>query len=193
MQASPGSLPAWCTARRHLPAVFHRSARRPASPHARPPLPTLLRQVLYCGLLTTDLTLLMEVFALQDVSSVDAAIIYTLEPVLGAGFAWVSLGEWAGLGAGPGAVLGRLGLGAAALGVALRALRGRGAAAARAQQPASAAGLCSLGMHVDAGCPRLTPAADAAGRAAGAQGLCGGGHHPRLLAGQPGDGRHAPG
>lgn len=33
------------------------------------------REVLYCGLLTTDLTLLMEVFALQDVSSVDAALI----------------------------------------------------------------------------------------------------------------------
>lgn len=54
-------------------------------------------QVLYCGLLTTDLTLLMEVFALQDVSSVDAAIIYTLEPVLGAGFAWALLGERLGL------------------------------------------------------------------------------------------------
>lgn len=41
--------------------------------------------MLYCGLLTTDLALLMEVLALQDVSSVEAAIIYTLEPVLGAG------------------------------------------------------------------------------------------------------------
>ena len=49
--------------------------------------------MLYCGLLTTDLTLLMEVFALQDVSSVDAALIYTREPVLGAGFAWLLLGE----------------------------------------------------------------------------------------------------
>lgn len=39
----------------------------------------------------------MEVFALQDVSSVDAAIIYTLEPVLGAGFAWALLGERLGL------------------------------------------------------------------------------------------------
>lgn len=51
------------------------------------------QQVLYCGLLTTDLALLMEVLALQDVSSVEAAIIYTLEPVLGAAFAWVMLGE----------------------------------------------------------------------------------------------------
>ena len=54
---------------------------------------TAVPQVLYCGLLTTDLALMMEVFALQDVSSVDAAIIYTLEPVLGAAFAWVLLGE----------------------------------------------------------------------------------------------------
>lgn len=50
-------------------------------------------QVLYCGLLTTDLALLMEILALQDVSSVEAAIIYTLEPVLGASFAWALLGE----------------------------------------------------------------------------------------------------
>jgi hypothetical protein len=62
----------------HPPAVPHRTA---------PP------QVLYTGLLTTDLALMMEVFALQDVSSVDAAIIYTLEPVLGAGLAWAMLGE----------------------------------------------------------------------------------------------------
>ncbi|KAL4422527.1 hypothetical protein ABPG75_008724 [Micractinium tetrahymenae] len=51
------------------------------------------QQVLYCGLLTTDLALLMEILALQDVSSVEAAIIYTLEPVLGAYFAWALLGE----------------------------------------------------------------------------------------------------
>ncbi|PSC70106.1 hypothetical protein C2E20_6446 [Micractinium conductrix] len=50
-------------------------------------------QVLYCGLLTTDLALLLEIVALQSVSSVDAAIIYTLEPVLGASFAWALLGE----------------------------------------------------------------------------------------------------
>ena len=49
--------------------------------------------MLYCGLFTTDLALIMEVFALQDVSSTEAAIIYTLEPVLGAGFAWALLGE----------------------------------------------------------------------------------------------------
>jgi drug/metabolite transporter (DMT)-like permease len=48
---------------------------------------------MYCGLLTTDLALLLEVLALQNVSSVDAAIIYTLEPVTGAGLAWLVLGE----------------------------------------------------------------------------------------------------
>lgn len=56
-------------------------------------LPALVLQVLYCGLLTTDLALLLEILALQDVSSVEAAIIYTLEPVLGASLAWAVLGE----------------------------------------------------------------------------------------------------
>ena len=50
-------------------------------------------EVFYCGLLTTDVVLLMEVFALQDVSSVEASIIYTLEPVVGACFACLLLGE----------------------------------------------------------------------------------------------------
>lgn len=37
--------------------------------------------------------------ALHDVSSTDAAIIYTMEPVLGAGLAYVVLGErWGSLG-----------------------------------------------------------------------------------------------
>lgn len=53
----------------------------PLGPHPRltnsPPSPAA--QVLYCGLLTTDLALLLEIVALQSVSSVDAAIIYTLE------------------------------------------------------------------------------------------------------------------
>lgn len=59
-------------------------------------------EVLYTGILTTDVVLLMEVVALQDVSSMEAAIIYTLEPVIGAGFAFIMLGErwgpmgWAG-------------------------------------------------------------------------------------------------
>lgn len=55
--------------------------------------PRAVPQVMYCGLLTTDLALLLEVLALQNVSSVDAAIIYTLEPVTGAGLAWLVLGE----------------------------------------------------------------------------------------------------
>jgi drug/metabolite transporter (DMT)-like permease len=50
-------------------------------------------EVFYTGLLTTDVVLLMEVYALQDVSSVEASIIYTLEPVVGALFAFVLLGE----------------------------------------------------------------------------------------------------
>lgn len=50
-------------------------------------------EVLYTGLLTTDVVLLMEVFALQDVSSVEASVIYTLEPVVGACFAFALLGE----------------------------------------------------------------------------------------------------
>lgn len=50
-------------------------------------------EVFYCGLLTTDVVLLMEVFALQDVSSVEASIIYTLEPVVGACFACLLLNE----------------------------------------------------------------------------------------------------
>ena len=61
-------------------------------------------EVLYTGFLTTDVVLLMEVVALQDVSSVEASIIYTLEPVIGAAFAFIVLGErwgpmgWAGAG-----------------------------------------------------------------------------------------------
>jgi drug/metabolite transporter (DMT)-like permease len=57
---------------------------------------------LYTGLLSTDVALLLEVVALRDVSSADAAIVYALEPVLGAGLAFAVLGErwgpsgWAG-------------------------------------------------------------------------------------------------
>ena len=49
--------------------------------------------VAYTGLVTTDLALLMELMALHDVPSTDAAIIYSLEPLLGASLAWVLLGE----------------------------------------------------------------------------------------------------
>ena len=41
----------------------------------------------------------LQVVALHDVSSTDAAIIYTMEPVLGAAFAYALLGErWGHLG-----------------------------------------------------------------------------------------------
>lgn len=50
-------------------------------------------EVVYTGLLTTDVALLMELVALRDVSSTEAAIIYTMEPVLGAGLAFTMLGE----------------------------------------------------------------------------------------------------
>lgn len=60
--------------------------------------------VAYTGLVTTDLALMMELTALHDVPSTDAAIIYSLEPLLGASFAWLLLGErwgpagWVGAG-----------------------------------------------------------------------------------------------
>lgn len=37
--------------------------------------------------------LLLDVIALRYVSSLDAAIVYSMEPVLGAGLAWYALGE----------------------------------------------------------------------------------------------------
>lgn len=49
--------------------------------------------ILYMGLMVTDLGLWAEVVALQHVSSTEAAVIYTLEPVCGAAFAYVLLGE----------------------------------------------------------------------------------------------------
>ncbi|KAK9816430.1 hypothetical protein WJX72_000116 [[Myrmecia] bisecta] len=49
--------------------------------------------IFYTGLLSTDVALWIEVIALHDVSSTDAAIIYTLEPVLGALFAYLVLDE----------------------------------------------------------------------------------------------------
>jgi drug/metabolite transporter (DMT)-like permease len=43
--------------------------------------------------MSTDAVLLLELVALRWVSSVDAAIVYTTEPVLGAIIAWFVLGE----------------------------------------------------------------------------------------------------
>jgi len=50
-------------------------------------------ELLWTGLLTTDAVLLIELVALRDVTSIDAAIVYTLEPCIGAIFAWIALGE----------------------------------------------------------------------------------------------------
>jgi drug/metabolite transporter (DMT)-like permease len=51
------------------------------------------KEVMYTGILTTDLALLLEIFALKSVPSTDAAIVYTAEPLLGAGLAAYFLGE----------------------------------------------------------------------------------------------------
>ena len=55
------------------------------------PVPWL--PILYTSLLTTDVALMLEFLALRNVPSTEAAIIYTLEPVLGAGMAFAFLGE----------------------------------------------------------------------------------------------------
>lgn len=47
----------------------------------------------YMGLGTTALTLWIEMSALKQVSAPLAALIYTAEPLWGAGFAWLLLGE----------------------------------------------------------------------------------------------------
>ena len=49
--------------------------------------------LLFTSLLTTDLVLLLELWAMEYVTSVDAAIVYSMEPALGAGMAWIFLGE----------------------------------------------------------------------------------------------------
>lgn len=55
--------------------------------------------LLFTSLLSTDLVLILELLAMEYVSSVDAALVYSMEPVLGAGMAWVFLGErWGALG-----------------------------------------------------------------------------------------------
>ncbi|KAK6134140.1 hypothetical protein DH2020_032090 [Rehmannia glutinosa] len=48
---------------------------------------------LYTGIFSTGLCLWVEMAAMRDVSATETAIIYGLEPVWGAGFAWVLLGE----------------------------------------------------------------------------------------------------
>lgn len=58
-----------------------------------------MKELLYTGLLSTDLVLLIEMVALHDVPSTDAAVIYTMEPVLGSLLAYFMLGErWGPMG-----------------------------------------------------------------------------------------------
>jgi drug/metabolite transporter (DMT)-like permease len=57
------------------------------------------RSILYTGLLSTDFALWIELVALHDVSSTEAAIIYTMEPVMGALLCYCMLGErWSAAG-----------------------------------------------------------------------------------------------
>ncbi|AQK83533.1 hypothetical protein ZEAMMB73_Zm00001d037308 [Zea mays] len=53
--------------------------------------------ILYTGILSTSFCLWAEVAAMRVVSATETAIIYGLEPVWGAAFAWVMLGERWGL------------------------------------------------------------------------------------------------
>ncbi|KAK9276045.1 hypothetical protein L1049_005576 [Liquidambar formosana] len=54
---------------------------------------------LYTGVFSTGLCLWIEMAAMRDVSATETAIIYGLEPVWGAGFAWFLLGErWGTIG-----------------------------------------------------------------------------------------------
>ncbi|XP_059655383.1 uncharacterized protein LOC132302517 [Cornus florida] len=48
---------------------------------------------LYTGIFSTGICLWIEMAAMRDVSATETAIIYGLEPVWGAGFAWFLLGE----------------------------------------------------------------------------------------------------
>lgn len=57
------------------------------------------KEIMYTGVFSTDLVLFIELVALNNVSSTDAAIVYTMEPVLGALMAYCLLGErWGPLG-----------------------------------------------------------------------------------------------
>lgn len=62
--------------------------------------------ILFMGVGTTALTLYIEMEALKDVSAATAALIYTSEPIWGASFAWILLGErWGWLGWAGGALV----------------------------------------------------------------------------------------
>lgn len=58
-----------------------------------------LEEFAYTGFISTDLVLILEILALKEITSVDAALIYSLEPVLGAILAYLFLGErWTTMG-----------------------------------------------------------------------------------------------
>ena len=61
--------------------------------------------IIYMGVFVTDLGLWAEVVALQHVSSTEAAIVYCMEPVCGAAFAYVLLNERWGLNGWIGAIM----------------------------------------------------------------------------------------
>ncbi|KAM0961172.1 hypothetical protein ACFX2I_020482 [Malus domestica] len=65
---------------------------------------------LYSGIFSTGLCLWVEMAAMRDVSATETAIIYSLEPVWGAAFAWFLLGErWGATGwVGAALVLGKV-------------------------------------------------------------------------------------
>lgn len=60
---------------------------------------------LYTGIFSTSLCLWVEIAAMRDVSATETAIIYGLEPVWGAAFAWLLLGERWGISGWIGAAL----------------------------------------------------------------------------------------
>ncbi|XP_023880957.2 uncharacterized protein LOC111993347 [Quercus suber] len=60
---------------------------------------------LYTGIFSTGLCLWVEMAAMRDVSATETAIIYGLEPLWGAGFAWFLLGERWGMSGWIGAAL----------------------------------------------------------------------------------------
>ncbi|KAL5815482.1 hypothetical protein ACOSQ4_026123 [Xanthoceras sorbifolium] len=60
---------------------------------------------LYTGIFSTGICLWIEIAAMQDVSATETAVIYGLEPLWGAGFAWFLLGERWGTGGWIGAAL----------------------------------------------------------------------------------------
>ncbi|XP_024375946.1 uncharacterized protein [Physcomitrium patens] len=67
------------------PALYHTAQELPWGP------------MVYSGLFSTAICLSAEIFAMRTVSATEAAVITTMEPLWGAGFAWYVLGERWGL------------------------------------------------------------------------------------------------